>query len=110
MGTNYLQFLLEAFRVTKRNGYLIIAELSSRLNTLKRFIQMIEFIGYKVYQKNVTNPMFVMLVFKRTETLPGVMYDVPMLPQHQDSFRLRNRMTYLEFAQMVLTPVPQKKK
>jgi ribosomal RNA-processing protein 8 len=51
MGLNYLQFLIEAFRVMRKGGFLIIAEVISRMNTLEQFTTMVELIGFKLYTK-----------------------------------------------------------
>ena len=47
MGTNYLDFLLEAHRVLKRNGRLIVAEVLSRFSDLRLFVILVKKIGFK---------------------------------------------------------------
>lgn len=51
MGVNYLEFLIEAFRVTRKGGYLIIAEVSSRMENIQAFIKLVELVGYKMKTK-----------------------------------------------------------
>jgi hypothetical protein len=46
MGTNYLKFIEESFRVTRLGGYLIIAEVVSRIPSVDNFIDLINLIGY----------------------------------------------------------------
>jgi ribosomal RNA-processing protein 8 len=48
MGTNYLDFLWEATRCLKKGGYLIVAEVLSRITNLKAFNAMICELGYEV--------------------------------------------------------------
>lgn len=48
MGSNYLEFLIEAFRIIKLGGYLIIAEVVSRISGIKAFIELITCLGFKL--------------------------------------------------------------
>lgn len=45
MGTNYIDFIIEAVRVLKIEGRLIISEVLSRLTNIDFFIQMLEYLG-----------------------------------------------------------------
>lgn len=45
MGTNYLDFLAEGFRVLKPRGYFIIAEVKSRMPSIDAFIALINGMG-----------------------------------------------------------------
>lgn len=51
MGKNYFEFLKEATRIMKINGYLIIAEVNSRIADENLFSEMIEKLGYKTEEK-----------------------------------------------------------
>ncbi len=48
MGTNYLDFLWEATRCLKKGGYLIVAEVLSRIPNLQAFNAMICALGYEL--------------------------------------------------------------
>lgn len=48
MGTNYSDFLVEANRVIKKGGRLIIAEVLSRIENIKEFVKLMNRdIGFK---------------------------------------------------------------
>jgi ribosomal RNA-processing protein 8 len=47
MNTNYLDSLLEAHRILKLGGHLVIAEVSSRIPNLIFFVQLIKALGFK---------------------------------------------------------------
>lgn len=67
MGTDFLAFLVEAFRVLKPGGHLWIAEIKSRFSApdAKTFIQTLHGIGFAIEQKDDANKMFIMLDFTR---------------------------------------------
>ena len=48
MGTNYIDFILEAIRVTKIGGYIIISEVISRFRSIHVFNEMMTILGLKV--------------------------------------------------------------
>lgn len=49
MGTNYLEFLAEAVRVLKVQGWMIISEVSSRVVSVKGFQDMLDQIGLQLH-------------------------------------------------------------
>ena len=51
MGKNYFEFLKEATRIIKVKGYLIIAEVNSRIANENLFSEMIEKLGFKTEEK-----------------------------------------------------------
>jgi len=51
MGTNYLEFLLEASRCLRTSGYLIVCEVVSRMPYPEWFCCMIENLGYHLEEK-----------------------------------------------------------
>lgn len=51
MGTNYFEFLLEASRCLKMGGFLIIAEVISRMNYADLFCSLIVNLGYAIEEK-----------------------------------------------------------
>lgn len=57
MNTNYLDSILEAHRILKLGGHLILAEVSSRIPNLILFVQMIKALGFK-FKKYVTINLF----------------------------------------------------
>ena len=48
MGVDYPQFLMEASRVLKIGGKLLLAEVSSRIDKVADFVGILQFIGFKV--------------------------------------------------------------
>ncbi len=61
MGTNYIDFLIEATRVLKIGGSLIIAEVTSRLPNLDMFLLMMTYLGYSLVHKVTPNQFFLVL-------------------------------------------------
>ncbi|CAI2175472.1 12402_t:CDS:2 [Funneliformis geosporum] len=66
MGTNYVDFLKEAYRVLKPSGELKIAEVVSRFSDINSFIEVLAELGFKLIKKDDTNIMFIMLDFVKT--------------------------------------------
>jgi len=56
MGTNYLEFLAEAIRVLKVQGWMIISEVSSRVVSVKGFQDMLEQIGLQLHYYVMFSP------------------------------------------------------
>ena len=68
MGTNYSSFIKEALRVLKKNGILLIAEVSSRLVDLDGFIKKLNQYGAGLESKRDMQGYFYLLTFsKKTE-------------------------------------------
>ncbi|CAG8565258.1 16251_t:CDS:2 [Funneliformis mosseae] len=67
MGTNYVEFLKEAYRVLKPSGELKIAEVVSRFSDINSFIEVLAELGFKLIKKDDTNVMFIMLDFVKTK-------------------------------------------
>ncbi|CAD8177255.1 unnamed protein product [Paramecium pentaurelia] len=65
MGVNYLDYLGEAFRVLKKNGHLIIAEVKSRMNNIDNFVNLITGMGMKILKRDEHNSHFVLFVFQK---------------------------------------------
>eukprot|EP00743_Colponemidia_sp_Colp-15_P005124 GILK01005514.1.p1 GENE.GILK01005514.1~~GILK01005514.1.p1 ORF type:complete len:295 (+),score=58.24 GILK01005514.1:37-921(+) len=66
MGTNYVDFLLEAHRCMKLKGFLKIAEVRSRFEDVAAFIQMLEGMGFTLLNQDDTNTMFLLFEFQKT--------------------------------------------
>lgn len=66
MGTNLSAYLNEANRVLKNNGTLLIAEVTSRFQSIGSFVLQVEKMGFKIKQQDTENKMFVMMEFKKT--------------------------------------------
>lgn len=72
MGKNYLDYLGEAFRVLKVGGYLIIAEVKSRMVQVNPFVNLVTGMGFKILKRVLLciiqdehNTHFILLVFKK---------------------------------------------
>ena len=46
MGTNYLNFMREAWRILKEEGEMIISEVESRSHSWNKFIELVEALGF----------------------------------------------------------------
>ncbi|RUS20258.1 methyltransferase-domain-containing protein [Endogone sp. FLAS-F59071] len=72
MGTNYIDFLMEASRILKPNGELKIAEVISRFPDVDAFVDVLEKLGFDLVSKDDSNTMFILFNFvKRSGTGAG---------------------------------------
>lgn len=91
MGTNVKSFLIEARRILRKvsllivvlvivvnthrsqGGVLKIAEVKSRFedDTLEKFEETLEMLGFKLLQKDEENVMFFLLTFKKVQDVKG---------------------------------------
>ncbi|KAG0004375.1 25S rRNA (adenine645-N1)-methyltransferase [Modicella reniformis] len=63
MGTDFLKFLKEAYRVLKPKGQLKIAEVISRFTDVDAFVAALKALGFELKQSDTSNKMFIMLDF-----------------------------------------------
>ncbi|KAJ3076546.1 25S rRNA (adenine645-N1)-methyltransferase [Podochytrium sp. JEL0797] len=70
MGTNFEEFLQEAWRILKQKGQLRIAEVVSRFPDVSKFVEALTRIGFKLTKKDASNKMFILLDFLKGEK-PG---------------------------------------
>ena len=66
MGSNYADFLKEANRVLKKNGKLMVAEVTSRLEDPQKFCKLMKSqCGFKVLKLNKLKDYFYLMVFEK---------------------------------------------
>ena len=66
MGTNFPDFLLEANRVLKPHGKLLIAEVLSRFKDVKEFVQLMDKeMGFKSLKVTKLKDFFYVMVFEK---------------------------------------------
>ena len=63
MGTNWIEMIMEASRVIRTNGELVIAEVSSRFDTKSNFIKIVSSLGFKLTHEDSSNSHFVLFEF-----------------------------------------------
>ncbi|KAK3921210.1 Ribosomal RNA-processing protein 8 [Frankliniella fusca] len=66
MGTNLNDFILEANRVLKNGGMLMIAEVESRFEDVDNFTSAMVHFGFQLKKKDLSNQMFIFMDFKKT--------------------------------------------
>ncbi|XP_057684980.1 ribosomal RNA-processing protein 8-like isoform X1 [Corythoichthys intestinalis] len=71
MGTNLAEFLAEANRVLKRGGVLKIAEVASRFENVRNFINALARLGFKMVSKDTDNTHFFSFEFMKTGDAPA---------------------------------------
>ncbi|GMY22574.1 ribosomal RNA-processing protein 8 isoform X2 [Fagus crenata] len=82
MGTNYPNYLKEAHRVLKPSGWLLIAEVKSRLDQNnggadpKEFLKAVSELGFTSVLKDYSNKMFVLLYFKKKDKQKSEMKEI----------------------------------
>lgn len=69
MGTNIVQYLVEASRVLKLGGILLIAEVVSRFKKIGSFVRKLRKLGFELENK-VVNKMFVWFELKKICAVP----------------------------------------
>ena len=65
MGTNFKDFLKEAFRTLKPHGILKIAEVQSRFESITEFVELVEQIGFRKTEQIAPNNVFILFTFKK---------------------------------------------
>lgn len=69
MGTNFLDFLQEAFRTLKPEGILKIAEVQSRFDSITTFVESVESLGFRKLEQVAPNNVFIIFTFKKLNKL-----------------------------------------
>ncbi|XP_067664018.1 ribosomal RNA-processing protein 8-like [Haliotis asinina] len=69
MGTNLTDYLLEANRILKKGGVMMIAEVESRFQKVGAFISKVEKLGFEIVSKDTSNKMFCMFHFKKVHDM-----------------------------------------
>ncbi|XP_039440859.1 ribosomal RNA-processing protein 8 [Culex pipiens pallens] len=69
MGTNLRDFLLEANRIMKTGALLKIAEVSSRFDDVKEFVDNVQKCGFLVENKDLNHKLFYFFHFKKVRTV-----------------------------------------
>lgn len=65
MGKNFIDFLIEAKRILKRNGILIVCEITSRIVSIKEFLKIFDIINLKLSKKKDIHDYFKMFIFRK---------------------------------------------
>ncbi|XP_062909062.1 ribosomal RNA-processing protein 8 [Mobula hypostoma] len=68
MGTNLVDFLMEANRVLRVGGILKIAEVASRFEDIRNFVSVLARLGFKLLSKDTENRYFYMFDFEKTRS------------------------------------------
>jgi SAM-dependent methyltransferase len=64
MGTNFIDFIKEAKRILKNKGILIVAEILSRITSIKNFIAVFEKLGFVLRKQKDIKNYFILFVFR----------------------------------------------
>ena len=67
MGTNAVDFILEANRVLKVGGDLFVCEIISRIESVERFVQQIQNCGFCLKRRKILSKMFILFQFELTD-------------------------------------------
>ena len=65
MNKNFIPFIVEANRILKKEGKLLVAEISSRIVDLSKFLNVFEKYGFKLIKQRNLHDYFEMLTFKK---------------------------------------------
>lgn len=77
MGTNLKDYIVEANRVLKKGGILKIAEVESRFEQVKDFIEAINSYGFKIIWKDLSHNLFYFLDFEKEKDIRGRRNNLP---------------------------------
>ena len=65
MNKNFIPFIVESNRILKINGKLLVAEITSRIVDMDKFLQVFEKYGFEVIKRKSINDYFEMITFKK---------------------------------------------
>ncbi|XP_072170781.1 uncharacterized protein [Diadema setosum] len=65
MGTDWIDFVMEANRTLKQGGLLKVAEVASRFTSLASFLSVMKTLGFHLKSKDLSNKMFYLFDFKK---------------------------------------------
>lgn len=77
MGTNLKEFFLEANRILKLSGLIKIAEVSSRFEDIKVFIDFVQSCGFELMHKDLNENLFYFLNFKKVYDVNSFNKNIP---------------------------------
>ncbi|TPX65841.1 hypothetical protein SpCBS45565_g04884 [Spizellomyces sp. 'palustris'] len=72
MGTNFMDFVLEAHRILRVNGELKIAEVISRFPDVDAFLDALSKAGFRMVRKDDSNTMFILFDFVKSSKKSGL--------------------------------------
>nr|CAD7587707.1 unnamed protein product [Timema genevievae] len=78
MGTNLVDYIMEANRVLKQDGILKIAEVESRFDNIDNFINHLQKFGFTKLHKDVSHDLFCFMDFKKI-SVPGKKNKLPFI-------------------------------
>nr|CAD7569513.1 unnamed protein product [Timema californicum] len=78
MGTNLVDYIMEANRVLKQDGILKIAEVESRFDNIDNFINHLQKFGFTKLHKDVSHDLFCFMDFKK-KSVPGKKNKLPVI-------------------------------
>jgi ribosomal RNA-processing protein 8 len=65
MNTNFIPFIAEANRIVKKEGKILVAEISSRIVEMNKFLNVFEKYGFKLIKQRNIHDYFDMFTFKK---------------------------------------------
>ncbi|XP_039250940.2 uncharacterized protein LOC120328199 [Styela clava] len=68
MGTNYVEFLMEANRTLRHKGVLKIAEVASRFTNISKFVMLMKKLGFELERQDRENSHFSMFDFRKIKS------------------------------------------
>lgn len=80
MGTDQTKYLLEANRVLKMGGSLLITEVASRFFSISKFVKQVEQIGFHLNHQEYIGKMFLMFSFKKVTTTTSSSVQISLKP------------------------------
>ncbi|CAG5019045.1 unnamed protein product [Parnassius apollo] len=79
MGTDLTQYLVEANRVLKVGGHLLIAEVESRFDDVEAFVKEVQRLGFKLKELDKSHQVFFFMEFTKTQEPPVKKSKLPVL-------------------------------
>ena len=65
MNTNFIPFIAEANRIVKKDGKILVAEISSRIVDMNKFLKVFEKYGFKLIKQRNMHDYFDIFTFKK---------------------------------------------
>ena len=78
LNINFIPFITEANRIIKKDGKILVAEISSRIVDMNKFLDVFEKYGFKLIKQRNVHDYFDMFTFKKIKDCKITQHDLEL--------------------------------